>query len=60
MISHSIPSSPTLEQAVRDFNAAFDFDLRLPLYARDLESAAIIAELRGRQDIAIRLREVLS
>lgn len=57
MISHCVPSTSALADAVHDFNVAFDMDLRLPIWPRDVESAAVIAELRGRQDIAAKLRE---
>lgn len=57
MITFALPKTTALVDAVAAFNAAFDMDLRLPLWPRDLESAAIIAELRGRKEIADQLRE---
>jgi hypothetical protein len=59
MISEAIQSSPALEDAVHEFNVALDYDLRLPLWPRDVESAAQIAELRGHPALAAKLREAL-
>ena len=50
-------SSPAVVEAIHDFNMAFDYDLRAPIWPHDLENAATIAELRGRSDIAGKLRE---
>ena len=51
----------TIESAVFDFNDAFHYqtsacEILLPVEAETLESMADVAELRGRKDIAIRLR----
>jgi hypothetical protein len=59
VITECVNPTSALENALRDFNVAFDMDLRLPIWPRDLESAALIAELRGRQDIAGKLRVFL-
>lgn len=48
-----------LRVALERFNAKFDYDLALPLPARDVESAAWIAEQRGKPEIALALRIAL-
>lgn len=59
MIFEAVKSTSALSDAVHRFNVAFDMDLRLPIWPRDLESAAMIAELRGREDIGRELRLAL-
>lgn len=59
MITEAVNPTSALAKAVQKFNGVFDMDLRTPIWPRDLESAAIIAELRGREDIAGKLRVFL-
>jgi hypothetical protein len=48
-----------LALAVADFNRAFDYDLRLPVLPQHVATAADLAEMRGRSDIAENLRLAL-
>lgn len=53
-----IKPSP-LQRAVSRFNEFAGYDLRLPMEAKDVGTAALLAELRGRHDIATELRLAL-
>ena len=48
-----------LRQALNDFNLVFDYDLRLPALPEHILTAADLAEMRGRTDIAENLRLAL-
>lgn len=50
---------PKLARAVEEFNRLFEYDLRLPVDVKTLESAAMIAELRGQPALAASLRSTL-
>ena len=52
---NAIENSP-LAQALADFNRTFDMAFRLPIWPEHVESAATYAGLRGRNDIAEKLR----
>jgi len=49
-----------LGAALRDYNAAFKATLALPIWPEAVDLAAEIAELRGRKDIALKLRLALN
>ena len=60
MITQFVPKlRGPLQQALDDFNQIFDYDLRLPMIPEHIETAADMAELRGRVDIAQALRLAL-
>lgn len=59
MITEAIKSTEALALAIGEFNAAFNMDLRLPVWPRDVESAAVIAELRGQPALAGKLRSTI-
>ena len=48
-----------LQLALDDFNQVFDYGLRLPMIPEHIETAAELAEMRGRSDIADALRLAL-
>ena len=60
MITQYVPKlKGPLQQALDDFNLVFDYDLHLPMIPEHIETAADMAELRGRVDIAQALRLAL-
>lgn len=58
--SEPAPSTTPLQEALALFNEAFGYDLRTPIIAEHVETAAELAALRGRQDIATELRTALA
>ena len=48
-----------LHLALNEFNLVFDYDLCLPILPEHIETAADLAAMRGRQDIADGLRLAL-
>lgn len=55
-----LPQESPLAAAVNRFNEVFGYHLRLPMCQEDLEMAAELAALRGRQDIAQELLSFLA
>lgn len=51
--------TPSLAEAVARFNELFGYTLLLPALPEDIENAAELAALRGRQDIADDIRTAL-
>ena len=51
-----VAGQPTLAEVIEEFNQLFDMSLRLPMWHEDLELAAEYADLRGRKDLAKKLR----
>lgn len=51
--------SEAIQKAIDNLNAAFGFDIRLPIMDVDVRNLADLAELRGRNDIADCLRDAL-
>jgi hypothetical protein len=52
--THLTPT-PELEAALREFNEAFNYGLRLPIVAETVRAASAIAQMRGQTDLAVRL-----
>lgn len=60
--TESRPTGPTLSplaRGIEEFNGLFGYDLRLPIDEKTLESAAMIAQLRGQPVLADALRAAL-
>ena len=57
--SDASPEPASLQAAIDDFNLVFEYDLRLPILPEHVETAADMAAMRGRQDIADGLRSAL-
>ena len=54
-----LPTSSALATAVQEFNGQFGYELRLPIDRQTVESAATIAEIRGKTVLAQSLRQAL-
>ena len=52
-------SKTPVADALAVFNQVFDYDLRTPILPEHIETAAELAEMRGRADIAQDLRAAL-
>ena len=55
-----VSPATALQQALHDFNWTFDYEVREPVTGLDVESAAVMAEVRGRPDLAQALRVALA
>ena len=50
--SNTAAEQDPMEQAVADFNEAFQYQMRLPLSVDDIRAAIELAKLRGRTDVS--------